>query len=131
LRSSSSGWEQLNKSILIASEKFNIVGGLSICVDMSYIYDLENSEEKPTYCIFRNIPNYFLSPSLDENIMWLSSKEIAELAVEFNLSTNFQIDNMKNLFHRKNDPLSIVQNPLDITTSNKKPFNILKNFKIL
>ncbi len=71
ISSKKSGWSQLNKSTSIAIQKYGNLCGLSICVDMSYVYALENLADRGDFDAFMDISNYLL-PSRDKKTIWLN-----------------------------------------------------------
>ena len=110
LRSKESGWAQLNKSIAIASKKYSDLDGLSICVDMSHIYGLESTANPQDYCKFSDLKNYFTTAPIGKNTLWISSSEIADLAMEQGLLTHNDVCLMKKLYQEYKNPLSVLDN---------------------
>jgi len=128
LRSKASGWQQLNKSLSIATGKYNNVSGLSICVDMSHVYGKETTASALSYCKFAALKEYLKIPKVDKKILWLDSKEIAFLAVEHKLLTLQEVSDIKRLYREFKDPLSIINTTdCDLTHS---PFQQLHELKI-
>lgn len=103
-----SGWAQLNKSIAIASQKYNKLGGLAICVDMSHVYGLTSSASEQDYCKYKDLVSYLLTPSTEHKTIWLNSLEVSALAIESGLLTEGDIDQMKKLYNEHENPLSVL-----------------------
>jgi hypothetical protein len=103
-----SGWAQLNKSIAIASQKYNKLGGLAICVDMSHVYGLTSSASEHDYCKYKDLVSYLLTPSIEHKTIWLNSLEVSALAIQHGLLTEGDIDQMKKLYQEHENPLSVL-----------------------
>lgn len=125
---SKSGLKQINDSILIAKEKYDNLNGLSICIDMSYLYGIESQYDNTVFDDYFDIPTYLMTSS-ENNTIWLNSKEISRIAIEKDLLKKSQIDDIKRLFNEKNDPLSLLNgNKCDDLHNNQ--FEILKTLKL-
>jgi hypothetical protein len=122
------GWSQLNKSISIAQNCHDHLYGLSICVDMSHVYALQSSASIDTYDSYLDIQSH-LPPSGSKRVIWLNSAEIARAAVEFNILTDGQIDDMALLYRQKNDPMSLLDGSRD-TDFHNTPLDKLRTLKI-
>ncbi|MBB1125653.1 hypothetical protein [Thiospirillum jenense] len=131
LSAKQSGWAQLNKSISIAAHQFSDIGGLSICVDMSAIFTLkqltDNDSQHQTYCHYQDIPSYFSLQPYTKNTLWLNSTEIADLAMQNDLLTGDEVNNLKKLFEVYKDPLSLLAGNQNNHVTNR-PFMMLKHF---
>jgi hypothetical protein len=110
LGSNASGWAQLNKSIAIAGQKYNQLGGLAICVDMSHVYGLTSSASDYDYCKYSDLVSYLLTPTNEHRTIWLSSLEISTLAIQHGLLTENDIGQMKKLYQEYENPLSVLPN---------------------
>ncbi len=127
LGSKASGWAQLNKSLVIAGTKYQKLGALSICVDMSHVYGLETKAIDLNYCKFAALKNHLEIPSLDNKTLWINSKEIASLAIEHELLTLNDVNEIKKLFQEFKDPLSTIV--IDNFNVSQNPFQELIQLK--
>jgi len=124
---SQSGWAQLNKSLSITNNSYN-ANGLSICVDMSAVYCTNNFEmfDRPKeYGTFEDIKSHASEPFHCGDIVWLNGRDVAELAIERQLLTEEQVENMSILFREANNPISILSND-DEKTMSYNTFQVLK-----
>jgi hypothetical protein len=110
LGSKASGWAQLNKSLNIATYKYQKLGGLSICVDMSHVYGLESKASTQDYCKFSELENHLNTVSENKETLWLNSEEVASLAIENGLLTAQEINDIKIQYEEFKDPLSTIKN---------------------
>jgi len=108
---SQSGWTQLNKSLsIVNNDSFN-ANGLSVCVDMSTVYCTNNFEsfDRPEeYDTFEDIKHHASESSHCGDIVWLNGRAVAELAIERQLLTEEQVENMRVLFREAHDPVSVL-----------------------
>lgn len=123
LSSKASGWAQLNKSIAIAGQKYNRLGGLAICVDMSHVYGLNSSAGDYDYCKYSDLVSYLLTPSNEHRTIWLSSQEISTLAIQNGLLTEKEVEQMAKLYQEYENPLSVLPDGGDHEINN--PFLVL------
>jgi hypothetical protein len=86
IRSTSSGWTQLNKSLSIAKHRYKNLSGLSICVDMSPVYGLPLFSGEERYCEYSGIKNHMFCSSSDQKTIWLNSQDLSKLAIEWILN---------------------------------------------
>lgn len=125
---SQSGWSQLNKSLSIANNNSFNANGLSVCVDMSTVYCTNNFEsfDRPKeYETFEDIKSYTSESSHCGDIVWLNGRAVAELAIERQLLTEEQVENMRVLFREAHDPISVLSNE-EPQTMAYNPFHALK-----
>jgi len=125
LGSKESGRSQLNKSISIANHKYNNIGGLAICIDMSYVYGDVSNACMDSYSKFMNVLSYFLNGPTKVSTIWLSSIEICNLALQYKLLTQTDIDRMRKVHKEQLNPLSILTNEKINEPNN--PFGMLRN----
>ena len=108
LGNKASGWAQLNKSISIASQKYNRLSGLAICVDMSHVYGLRSSASEQDYCKYQDLVGFLLTPSREDQTIWLNSLEVSALAIQHGLLTEDDLGQMKTLYQEYENPLSVL-----------------------
>lgn len=110
LKQKSSGWKQLNKSLSIVNTKFSDICGLAICIDMSHIYGLDTKAKPEDYCSIADLAQYLSTPSDQQTTLWLSSLEMAGIAIQHGLLTQEDVDEMSVLFREYKDPWSVLDN---------------------
>ena len=98
INAKASGWKQLYETIRIASNKYNKISGLSICVDMSHVYKSESPIKGIKYYSYNDIKNRIHTPYQKTYLIWLNSSEIAQLAVKYELLSHEQILNMEKIY---------------------------------
>lgn len=109
MSSKKSGWSQINKQISILSNKYENIGGLSICMDMSYLYNRKLSVNNDiNYCKYKDLYKYLIFNPSEKNTIWLNSLEISKIAINYGLITRKNVLNMEKSFNEKNNPLSIL-----------------------
>jgi hypothetical protein len=124
LSSSESGWAQLNKSITIASKRYDVQGGVAVCVDMSPIYGTGTEETRKHYSNLNHLLSEFKNPSNQKKVIWLDGREIVEMAIDFNLLTCMEVTDMQQLFRENSAPLSVLE-PMLIERPSS-PFEVLR-----
>ena len=127
LGAKASGWRQLRKSLRIANRQYTELSGLSICVDMSHIYGLETSALDMNYCQFAEIRYHLQHPGDHDQTLWISSQEVTALAIENNLLTLKDIDEIKRLHQEYKNPMSLIKPENFVAKYN--PFSVLINLK--
>jgi len=106
------GWKQLNKSIEVAQNKFKSLGGLAVCMDMSYLYGNDQEIEFNNYNHIPELKSYIKRSFEEKNIVWLDSQEVANYALENDLITPQEIEQIKNSFIASKNPLSLIDEGL-------------------
>lgn len=124
LSSSESGWAQLNKSITIASKRYDVQGGVAVCVDMSPIYGTDNEGADTHYSNLNHLLSEFKKPSKQKQVIWLDGRKIVEMAIDFNLLTHMDVIDMAQLFKENAAPLSVLEPVLIQRTLS--PFEVLR-----
>jgi len=122
LNSSKLGWKQLNKSIKVAQNKYKELGGLSVCVDMSYLYGREQENQVNEYNHISEVNNYIKRSFDEKNIVWLDSQEVANFALENELVTPNEIVQIKSSFIASKNPLSQID---EASEEINNPFAVL------
>lgn len=126
LGNKASGWAQLNQSISIASQKYNRLSGLAICVDMLHVYGIKSSASEQDYCKYQDLVGFLLTPSLEDKTIWLNSLEVSALAIQHGLLTEDDIDQMKTIYQEYENPLCALSSDGAETINN--PFKVLNEF---
>ena len=104
-----SGRRQLNKTQSIIGIKYDIRSTTSICVDMSYIYNLQSNINPQEYTSFSSLTSKILSQVQNWNLIWLNSREVKKLAIEHGLISNLEADTISILFKEYKDPMLLIE----------------------
>jgi hypothetical protein len=133
IKSSSSGWSQLNKAIAIAETQYRKVVGLSICVDLSGVLEIKIENKFSEHNKFNEIKDYLLRALYVKNVAWLDSVEIAKILLSENLISQADINELKMVYIQNFDAVKLLndeklpQNPQFHKLANLK--NVIKSNK--
>jgi len=127
LSPSALGWRQLNKSLTVAKDKYEDLGGLAVCVDMSYLYGTQENNHAD-YNNISDLKEYLEHSFSDKNVIWLDSKEVSKYALSLGLINAEQIKILKDSFLESSSPMSLLQEIPHEFVNN--PFDILSKINL-
>jgi len=101
------GWRQLDISLNLARQKKYNASGLSVCVDMSSIYDIDMADglDPLNYTPISVLKKKLSEPSKDGSIIWLDAQDVISYGMSLDILCENDIYMLKNAHQCCKEPL--------------------------
>lgn len=118
-----SGLYQLTTTTQVAKSQYNIRGSLAICIDMSFLYEGNTTDQDGNYILIEDLPQYFKADS--EKVIWINIKDVLAVGLVEGWIVQEEVTELVEAYLLVKNPFLYLPDEIPIPTNN--PFSTLRH----